>query len=85
MNTKSTIQTARNTTYAIVPSLLSVRKIKAIVVRIIEQINRMNTVLEERRQLSRFSPKMLADIGLDAEAARQEYVRRYFDLPGGRW
>ena len=85
MNTKSTIHATHTDIHAIVSSVIPLRKIKALVARLIARVKLLETVLEERQQLSRMSPEMLADIGLDAEAARQEYVRRYFDLPGGRW
>ena len=85
MNAKSIINTTQNDIYEIVSRMISVRKIKALLANIVARVKLMEAVLEERRQLSRMSPEMLADIGLDAESARQEYVRRYFDLPNGRW
>ena len=85
MNTKTAIHTTSNEIYEMVSSVISIRKVKTLVVRIIAAIQLMEEVRKERQQLSRMSPKMLADIGADAEAARQEYVRRYFDLPNGRW
>jgi len=85
MNTKTAINTAQNDIVDSASGVVTISKIKTLAIKIIARIKLMDQIRLERQELSRMSPKMLADLGIDAEAARQEYVRRYFDLPGGRW
>ena len=85
MNTKTAINAAHNDIVDSVSGALLISKIKGLFAKIIARIKLMDQIRIERQELSRMSPKMLADLGIDAESARQEYIRRYFDLPGGRW
>lgn len=47
-------------------------------------LGRWLTVARERRALARLTDRELADIGLDAAAARAEAGRPFWDLPAGR-
>ena len=44
----------------------------------------MLAVWRERRALARLTARELRDLGLDAEAARREAARPFWDLPRGR-
>lgn len=85
MNNKAAFNTAQNGIIDSVLGVVIVSKIKSVAIKFIARIKLFDQIRIERQELSRMSPKMLADLGIDAESARQEYVRRYFDLPGGRW